>query len=127
MCVLLFLAANFDWSLKQFDAKNFFLHGDLEEELHMDMPPGYGMSNNSGKVCRLRKALYGLKSSRAWLGRFTDAMEKYGYHQVTEVEFDILGGHKLKTMGYFVQSILYSSYSQRGEKIVGDAQAISGL
>ena len=33
-------------------------------------------------VCRLRKALYGLKQSpRAWFGRFTAAMKKYGYKQ----------------------------------------------
>ncbi|KAI5348105.1 hypothetical protein L3X38_000992 [Prunus dulcis] len=33
---------------------------------------------------RLRKALYGLKQSpRAWFRRFTKAMKKCGYHQVT--------------------------------------------
>ena len=59
--VLLSLAANFDWPLKQFDVKNVFLHGDLEEEVYMDFPPRYGVQNTAGKVCRLRKALYGLK------------------------------------------------------------------
>ncbi|CAL2266780.1 unnamed protein product [Prunus armeniaca] len=82
--VLLSLAANLDWSLKKFDVKNAFLRGDLEEEVYIDMPPGYGLSNNVRKVCRLRKTLYGLKqSSGAWFGRFTEAMKKYGYHQVT--------------------------------------------
>ncbi|KAB2634436.1 hypothetical protein D8674_038697 [Pyrus ussuriensis x Pyrus communis] len=38
--VLLSLAANFDWPLKQFDVKNVFLHGDLEIEVYMELPPG---------------------------------------------------------------------------------------
>ena len=29
--ILLSLAANFSWKLQQFDVKNAFLHGDLEE------------------------------------------------------------------------------------------------
>ena len=33
--VLLSLAANFDWPLKQFDVKIAFLHEDLEEEVYM--------------------------------------------------------------------------------------------
>jgi hypothetical protein len=54
--VLLSLAANFSWPLKQFDVKNAFLHGDLEEKVYMQLPPGFNSSQSSGKVCRLRKA-----------------------------------------------------------------------
>lgn len=50
--------------------------------MYMDFPPGYGMANFGGRVCRLRKALYGLQQlPRAWFGQFTKAVKKYGYQQ----------------------------------------------
>ncbi|KAK3003662.1 hypothetical protein RJ639_020169 [Escallonia herrerae] len=68
---------------KQFDVKNAFLHGELSEEVYMELPPGCMMpKTDSQKVCKLQKALYGLKqSSRAWFGRFTKSMRAFGYHQ----------------------------------------------
>ena len=80
--VLLSLAVNLDWPLHQFDVKNAFLHGDLEEEVYMDIPPGFKMSVKDGCVCRLQKAMYGLKQSpRAWFGRFSLSMKKKGFRQ----------------------------------------------
>ncbi|KAM1862094.1 hypothetical protein ACFX14_002598 [Malus domestica] len=79
--VLISLAANLNWPLKQFDVKNVFLHGYLEEEVYMDFPPGYNARAKTG-LCRLRKSLYGLKQSpRAWFGRFTQIMRRIGYYQ----------------------------------------------
>ncbi len=79
---MLSLAANLDWPLHQLDVKNAFLHGDLEEEVYMDTPPGYTASSNTDVVCKLQRALYGLKQSpRAWFGRFSQAMKKYGFRQ----------------------------------------------
>ena len=59
--VLLSLLANLDSPLHQFDIKNAFLHGDLEEEVYMDIPPGFKTSVKDECVCRLQKALYDLK------------------------------------------------------------------
>lgn len=60
------IALNEDWPLKQFDVKNAFLNGCLEEEVYMEPPPGIICR---GKVCKLKKALYGLKQSpRVWFG-----------------------------------------------------------
>ena len=48
----------------------------------MDVPPGFEDIKTEGKVCRLKKSLYGLKQSpRAWFERFTQAMLKYGFKQ----------------------------------------------
>lgn len=44
----------------------------------MDPPPGFTLEE--GKVCKLKKPLYGLKqSSRAWFGRLSHAMKEYGF------------------------------------------------
>ena len=69
--VLLSLAVNQDWSLHQLDVSNAFLYGDLDEQVFMEQPPGYVAQGESSKVCRLRKAIYGLKQSpRAWFVKF---------------------------------------------------------
>ncbi|WKA03136.1 hypothetical protein VitviT2T_021265 [Vitis vinifera] len=81
--VLLFLVANLDWPLQQFDVKNAFLHGELSKEVYMDLPLGCMVSEKQcQKVCKLKKSLYGLKQSpRAWFGRFTKSMRAFGYRQ----------------------------------------------
>ncbi|XP_070667820.1 uncharacterized mitochondrial protein AtMg00810-like [Malus domestica] len=53
------MAVNNAWALFQIDVKNAFLHGDLEEEVYMKLPPGHPRENEPNKVCRLHKAIYG--------------------------------------------------------------------
>lgn len=80
--IILSLATHFDWELQQFDVKNAFLHRDLKEEVYMEIPPVYDPTSGSNKVCRLNKAIYGLKQSpRAWFGRLTHVMVSLGYKQ----------------------------------------------
>ena len=79
--VLFSIAANKDWPLHQFDVKNAFLYGKIKE-VYMKAPLGFSDDYNIGEGSKLNKALYGLKQSpRAWFGRFTLAMRRFGYRQ----------------------------------------------
>ena len=62
--------------------KNAFLHGDLEEEIYMSIPLGFEGEETVNKVCRLRKALHGLKQlPRAWFERFARVIKAARYRQ----------------------------------------------
>lgn len=78
--VLLSTAVNNSWHLFQMDVKNAFLHGNLEEEVYMKLPPGHPQANSPGLVCKLHKALYGLKQSpRAWYSKLSSVLLATGF------------------------------------------------
>jgi hypothetical protein len=58
----------------QMDVKSSFLNGELEEEVYIEQPEGFQLSENTNYVYKLKKALYGLKQApRAWYSR----LDKY--------------------------------------------------
>ena len=54
---------NVDAELEQMDVKTAFLHGNLYETIYMEQPKGFVKKGDEGKVCLVRKSLYGLKQS----------------------------------------------------------------
>ena len=49
------------WCVHQMDVKIAFLNGVIEEEVYIEQPEGFDVENRETHVCRLHRALYGLK------------------------------------------------------------------
>ena len=55
------------WHIHQMDVKTMFLNGIIEEEVYIDQPKWFEIFSSESHVCRLKRALYGLKKApRAW-------------------------------------------------------------
>jgi len=73
---LLAFAANQSFIIKTFDIKTALLYGNLNEKVYMEVPEGY---TENGKVCLLKKLLYGLKQvPYTWNKHFTDFLKTKG-------------------------------------------------
>lgn len=75
---LISLAAKYDLDIDQMDAVTAFLQGDIDETIYMEQPEGF--NDGSGRVCQLKRSIYGLKqASRQWNIKLNDALLKCGF------------------------------------------------
>ena len=63
------------------DVKSAFLNGELEEEVYIEQPEGFFLFEKEDYVCRLKKALYGLKRSpRTWYAHLDGYLHQQGFN-----------------------------------------------
>ena len=68
--IFLALSCNKNFKVYQMDVKSTLLNDKIEEEVYIEQPEGFLLSENKYYVCKLKKALYGIKQTpRAWFSR----------------------------------------------------------
>lgn len=78
--IVLSMAVHYQWSIRQLDVTNAFLHGNIEETVYMKQPLGYKNTQYPHYVCKLNKALYGLRQApRAWFSTFSGFLIQLGF------------------------------------------------
>ena len=74
------LASIMKWDLHQMDVKTAFLNGVIEEEVYIEQPQGFEVEDKRTHVCKLKKALYGIKQApRAWYERIDSFLASMGF------------------------------------------------
>ncbi|RVX05485.1 Retrovirus-related Pol polyprotein from transposon RE1 [Vitis vinifera] len=102
--------ANLDWPLHQLDVKNAFLHGDLEEEIYMDIPPGY-TATSEAKIALARSRQGIFLSQRKYI---LDLLAEVGLLECKPADIPIVQNHKL---GEYVDQV--PADKQRYQRLVG--------
>ncbi|KAL6319268.1 hypothetical protein AAG906_013942 [Vitis piasezkii] len=102
--------ANLDWPLHQLDVKNAFLHGDLEEEIYMDIPPGY-TATSEAKIALARSRQGIFLSQRKYI---LDLLAEVGLLECKPADIPIVQNHKL---GEYVDQV--PTDKQRYQRLVG--------
>jgi len=81
--MILSIALSKSWCFHQPDVKNTFLHGNLDEPVYMQLPPGFRDSQHPEHVCLLKKSIYGLKQApRVGYQRFIEYVATLGFSHI---------------------------------------------
>ncbi|KAK4410342.1 Retrovirus-related Pol polyprotein from transposon RE1 [Sesamum angolense] len=106
----------------QMDIKNAFLYGDLNETVYMEQPPGYvAQGEKQRMVCKLKKAIYGLKQSpRAWFDKFSRIIGEFGF---SRCQADHSVFVQTTTSGMVVLAVYVDDILITGSDLVGIEEA----
>eukprot|EP00253_Pinus_taeda_P016046 PITA_16046 len=97
------------WHIHQMDVKTAFLNEVNEVEVYIEQPEGFEVFSSESHVCRLKRALYGLKQvPRAWYTRIDSYFTGLGFSK-SEVDpnlYQIVVEGKLLIIVLYVDDLI---------------------
>eukprot|EP00253_Pinus_taeda_P013172 PITA_13172 len=109
---ILELLTQIGWKIHQMDVKTTFLNGMIEEEVYIDQPEGFETFNYDSHVCRLKRALNGLKQAPyAWYTRIDNYFTGLGFTKTKEDVnlYHIVVEGKLLIIALYVDDLILTS------------------
>ncbi|XP_071575148.1 uncharacterized protein [Temnothorax nylanderi] len=144
--VLLAVITQADLEVMQFDVRTAFLHGELDEDIRMELPTGLVVNEEAGDrrkvVCLLKKSLYGLKQApRCWNIKFTEFLKRFNLKEIDAdscVFYGIFDGYEVYLAAFVDDGIIaakslkviYSiigSLNEAFELTLGDCSSFVGI
>jgi hypothetical protein len=98
------------------DVKSNFLNGELEEEVYIEQPEGFQLSENTNCVCKLEKTLYGLKQDpRAWYSRLDKYLQQEGFRKGSAYNnlYIKVSQDSILLIEFYVHDIIFGSDDDR--------------
>ncbi|GJU96645.1 retrovirus-related pol polyprotein from transposon TNT 1-94 [Tanacetum coccineum] len=85
-------AAYMGFVVYQMDVKSAFLNGKISEEVYVQQPPGFESSEFLNHVCKLDKALYGIKQApKAWYETLSTFLTQHKFIRGFQIKQDSKG------------------------------------
>lgn len=110
------LSVELDLQLRQLDVSTAFLNGTLDEEIYMEQPEMFVQEATKQKVCKLHKAIYGLKQSgRQWFKCIDAVFKEFGLNQskYDQCIYYVNNENALMIVGLYVDDILIACNNKR--------------
>ena len=128
------LAAKHNMVVHQMDVKTAFLNGKLEEEVYMKQPEGFIKEGQEHLVCKLKKAIYGLKqASRCWNATLHEGLCDIGFTQSTNdpCVYTSVGPEGLVIIAVHVDDLIIAGETEQSvqsvKSTIGDRYKVKDL
>ncbi|KAK7603621.1 hypothetical protein V9T40_003620 [Parthenolecanium corni] len=119
---LLAVAAVQRMKVMQFDVSTAFLYGAVDEEIYMHQPVGF--EDDTNRVCRLNRSLYGLKqASRCWNQKFDKFMVSLGFMQSKEDPCVYIRHHKVIVALYVDDGLVVSTNQEELDNFLDELRS----
>eukprot|EP00253_Pinus_taeda_P001509 PITA_01509 len=122
---ILALSMQMGWKIHQMDVKRTFLNGVIEEKVYIEQSKGFGTFNRESYVCKLKRALYGLKQTpRAW---YTGIYSYLTGLLIRSCKEDLAREFKMKDMGLMHNFLGLEVWQGDGELFVSQGKYASEI